>query len=92
MKAKKKAIVVNAWQLDSRLAFKGWLVKPEFVNDAMEKETLKYDPEKKYWVIETLEGTMRAYDGDYLIEGIRGELYSCKKDIFDETYTIIERD
>lgn len=36
--------------------------------------------------IETLEGTMKASVGDYIIRGVRGELYPCKPDIFEETY------
>ena len=36
--------------------------------------------------IETLEGTMTAREGDWIIRGVRGELYPCKPDIFDATY------
>lgn len=36
--------------------------------------------------IHTLEGDMRATDGDYIIKGIKGEFYPCRKDIFEETY------
>jgi hypothetical protein len=36
--------------------------------------------------VHTLEGTFNAKAGDYLIEGVRGELYSCKEDIFKATY------
>ena len=36
--------------------------------------------------IETLEGTMRADPGDYIIKGIKGEPYPCKPDIFVATY------
>ena len=36
--------------------------------------------------IETLEGTMHASVGDYIITGIRGEQYPCKPDIFEQTY------
>ena len=36
--------------------------------------------------IETLEGTMRASVGDYIITGVRGEQYPCKPDIFEQTY------
>lgn len=39
------------------------------------------------WIaIPTLEGTMRATVGDYIIRGVHGELYSCKPDIFAKTY------
>ena len=36
--------------------------------------------------IETLEGVMAASVGDYVIKGVRGEIYPCKPDIFKETY------
>ena len=38
--------------------------------------------------IKTLEGTMTANKGDYIIKGIQGELYPCKPDIFKQTYDI----
>ena len=36
--------------------------------------------------IETLEGTMKANKGDWIIKGVKGELYPCKPDVFDMTY------
>jgi hypothetical protein len=36
--------------------------------------------------IKTLEGTMVANPGDWIIRGIQNELYPCKPDIFDQTY------
>lgn len=36
--------------------------------------------------IGTMEGTMRASEGDYIVRGIRGELYCIKGDIFPELY------
>lgn len=36
--------------------------------------------------IETLEGTMHASVGDYIITGVRGEQYPCKPNIFEQTY------
>lgn len=36
--------------------------------------------------IETLEGTMIAEDGDWIIRGVKGEFYPCKPDIFAATY------
>jgi len=37
--------------------------------------------------ITTLEGNHRVSWNDWIIQGIRGELYSCKPDIFEETYS-----
>ena len=40
--------------------------------------------------IETLEGTMHADYGDYIIKGVNGELYPCKPNIFEKTYEPVE--
>lgn len=37
-------------------------------------------------LINTLEGTMAADVGDYIIKGVKGEFYPCKPDIFEQTY------
>ncbi len=37
-------------------------------------------------MIHTLEGDMRAENGDYIIKGIKGEFYPCRRYIFEETY------
>ncbi len=34
----------------------------------------------------TLEGTMHADWGDWIIRGVQGEFYPCKPDIFAQTY------
>ena len=39
-----------------------------------------------YALINTLEGTMRAENGDFIIQGVNGEVYPCKPDIFEKTY------
>lgn len=36
--------------------------------------------------IHTLEGIMRADEGDWIIKGVKGEFYPCKPDIFEATY------
>jgi hypothetical protein len=46
--------------------------------------------DKAYVLIRTLEGTMRADEGDYIIKGIKGEIYPCKSDIFEESYSEVE--
>lgn len=40
--------------------------------------------------VETLEGTMTALPGDYIIKGVQGEFYPCKPDIFAQTYEAVE--
>ena len=39
--------------------------------------------------IHTLEGTMNAEIGDWIIQGVKGEFYPCKPDIFKATYEIL---
>lgn len=36
--------------------------------------------------IPTLEGEMLANPGDWIIQGVQGEFYPCKPDIFEATY------
>lgn len=40
-------------------------------------------------LIKTLEGTMEAKSGDWIIRGVKGELYPCKPDIFAATYEAV---
>jgi hypothetical protein len=58
------------------------------------QEIARLDTDKKTKVvdggaaieIETLEGTMTAMIGDWIIRDVKGELYPCKPDIFEATY------
>lgn len=45
------------------------------------------NPDGRYYpVILTLEGNMRVSPGDWIITGVKGEKYPCKRDIFEATY------
>ena len=72
----KKPVTVEAFQF--------------FYNDDASTEILKtevgidncfYDCDGKLY-LRTLEGAMVVRDGDYIIKGVKGEFYSCRKDIF----------
>jgi len=41
------------------------------------------------YLIPTLEGTMKFTPDDMLITGVNGEIYPCKKDIFEKTYEAV---
>ncbi|MET9150060.1 hypothetical protein ABZX82_02075 [Streptomyces griseoflavus] len=41
-------------------------------------------------LIDTLEGTMRANLGDWIVRGVQGELYPVKPDIFAATYEAVD--
>lgn len=39
--------------------------------------------------LDTLEGKVTAYsDRDFVVKGVDGEVYPCKKDIFRKTYAL----
>lgn len=42
------------------------------------------------FVVETKEGVMEGKAGDYLMEGVDGELYVCDEEIFKKTYEFLE--
>jgi hypothetical protein len=44
------------------------------------------DPATGFMLIATLEGVMQAKPGDWIIQGVAGEFYPCKPDIFEATY------
>lgn len=50
-----------------------------------------FDGDCPNWIeIKTLEGTMTANVGDWIIRGVKGEFYPCKPDIFEATYEAAE--
>jgi len=58
----------------------------EFIGDAVDtSRNLK----GKQLRIHTLEGTMVAEHGDWIIKGLNGEFYPCKPDIFEKSYEVI---
>lgn len=78
-KFRKKPVVIEAAQLTDE------------VLDAPHPSDLHivgvvYDPAARCAYIRTLEGTMRADLGDWIIRGVKNELYPCKPDIFAATY------
>lgn len=92
MKFRKKPIVIEAFKLNER-----GLVKEDWFWDAVKKDNIilhhfdfeEYDPEPAWCEIKTLEGTMIAKAGDYIIQGVNGEIYPCKANIFEKTYEVI---
>ena len=58
---------------------KGQLVRVDYI-EPWEKITID---------IETLEGTMTADECDFIIQGVNGEFYPCKPDIFEKTYDLV---
>ena len=50
------------------------------------KECWGLDAPKPALLIDTLEGVMKAFLGDWVIKGVKGEFYPCAADVFALTY------
>ena len=57
---------------------------PQWLIDAFLTKSIKNND--SFLTIETLEGPMICKYGYWIIKGVRGELYGCRPDIFEETY------
>lgn len=99
MKYRKKPVVVEAFQYDGNLMnSNGEYYVPEWAVKAYENGVMFYGcgigySEGKYieeLFIETLEGKFQVSVGDYVIQGVKGELYPCKPDIFKKIYEVVE--
>lgn len=81
---RKKPVEVRAW----KIGFDGQ--EPDWVRRAFDGERIDWCPAGEGLYINTLEGRMKADIGDMLIEGVKGELYGCRADIFAATYEPVE--
>ena len=87
-KFRKKPIVIEAFRLNERgLIAEDWFWDAVTRNDIITHCFGKHEPDPAWCEIKTLEGTMIANTGDYIIQGVHGEIYPCKADIFQKTYT-----
>ena len=87
-KFRKKPVVIEAFRLNERgLIAEDWFWDAVTRNDIITHCFGKHYPDPAWCEIKTLEGTMIANAGDYIIQGVHGEIYPCKADIFQKTYT-----
>ena len=87
-KFRKKPVVIEAFRLNERgLIAEDWFWDAVTRNDIITHCFGKHYPDPAWCEIKTLEGTMVANAGDYIIQGVHGEIYPCKTDIFQKTYT-----
>jgi len=96
-KFRKKPVVIEAFQMTEarRVDNKDW---PTWLNKAWNEK--RETPGSVYPTIEgtgdgtisigTLEGVHEVSFGDFIIQGVKGELYPCKPDIFEATYESAE--
>lgn len=58
----------------------------EFVGKDIEFVYPTMDDSVVIATLHTLEGDMNVLLGAYIIQGVKGEFYACKEDVFKETY------
>lgn len=77
MKFRKKPVVIEAVQ---------WTGKNS--NEVLHFMCPELEPDAEATVdtIKTLEGELHVSIGDWIIRGVKGEVYPCKPDIFEATY------
>jgi hypothetical protein len=81
-KYRKKPVIIEAWKWTGSLETSE--VQPIWIH-ANRDVGVKGDRLE----VRTLEGTMLAMPGDWIIQGVKGELYPCKPDIFEATYEAV---
>lgn len=93
---RKKPVVIEAFQMTQarRWDNQDW---PEWLNQAWNKEPGEGalfidsdDPKRERLVIGTLEGVYRVSWDDWIIRGVKGEIYACKDSIFKLTYEPVD--
>jgi len=86
MKYRKKPVEIEAFKfgIDSI---------PDWFMDKVSTNEIILRPKDNSWrsqlshcEIKTLEGAMTGQYGDWIIRGVKGEIYPCKPDIFTMTY------
>lgn len=80
---RKKPVVIEAVQWDGAPKTANEFIGERYGTD------WEYAKDSEDIVIKTLEGNMTCHVGDYIICGIKGELYPCKPDIFEATYEAV---
>lgn len=96
MKFRKKPVVIEAHQwdgvnIDAALDFIGDTNDlPKAPDDPHIHNGIGFTPADGSLFIPTLEGTMTASPQDWIIRGVKGEIYPCKPDIFAATYDKVD--
>lgn len=81
MRFRKKPVVIEAFQW---VPFQKELF-PAWFHEAYQAGIVRFQEDGSLTIM-TLEGDHRAEIGDWVIQGVKGELYPCKPDIFEMTY------
>jgi len=89
-KFRKRPVVVEVIRAREAISFAdhNWHALPVWLRAAYDKGGVVFHDEGVD--LPTLEGTMTALSEDWIICGVKGEVYPCKPDIFAATYEPVE--
>jgi len=87
-KFRKRPVVVEAVQL----TWENWRAVCDFVSVPENGIGIIEDMPAIAMMVQTLEGPVKATEGDWIIKGVKGEFYPCKPDIFAMTYDPVEEE
>jgi hypothetical protein len=95
LQLRKKPVEVDAvqWNGNNLVEVIRFMGQDVDLNSSIESD--KFDDyraivRKQGLTIYTLEGEMKASEGDFIIKGVKGEFYPCKPDIVKATYDKVE--
>jgi len=89
-KYRKKPVVIEAFKYEEDLITADSIGKiPLWAEKAIGNDLIHTDVNAELF-IKTLEGDMHVNVGDFIIQGVNGELYPCKPDVFEKTYELVE--
>ena len=89
MKFRKKPVIIEAFQLTEALKDRAFHWARQYQPTVWASFNNENQP---ILVIPTVEGSKTCYLGDWIIKGVKGELYPCKPDIFEATYEIVDEE
>lgn len=85
-KFRKKPVVIDAVQFDGSEGSVLEIMKLQPRLEGGVSRRVDVDHGGKTLFIHTLEGKMECSLMDFVIRGVKGEIYPCKPDIFEATY------
>jgi len=89
-KFRSKPVVINAALWDGSIADATAIIDYILKWNGTARFRYGFEREDGLIAIDTLEGTMEASPGDWIIQGTRGEFYPCKPDVFATKYEEVD--
>ena len=98
MRLRKKPVEIEGFQMTApRMRTRSFDDWPEWAVSAAVDSTDCYDvalyrTTEMTWYVHTLEGIVRVSVDDWILRGVKGELYPCKPDVLALTYDVLGPD